>query len=214
MLNGDLKTFLTKNRPLDRDDIPKDKYTLLPLKQRVPLAAHMAIQIADGMAYIAHKKFVHRDLACRNCMIAADLTVKIGDFGLARDIYESDYYRRGWRGFMPVRWMAPESLLNGIFTIESDVFSYGIVLWEIVTYAEQPYKKLSNDQVCDYIIRGGLEKRPERNCSDEMFQLMKRCWEFHAVDRIPFKDIVKFLIANYEVPSKFTEKSFYYHLHE
>lgn len=206
-MNGDLKTFLMKNRPLDRDNIPRDNYTLLPLKQRVPPVAHMAIQIADGMAYIAQKKFVHRDLASRNCMIAADLTVKIGDFGLTRDIYESDYYRRGWRGFMPVRWMAPESLNDGIFTIESDVFSYGIVLWEIATYAEQPYKGMSNEQVCTFIIRGGLEKRPERNCSDKMFDLMQNCWKFDPKERITFTDIVETLID--EAPPKFTEKSFY-----
>lgn len=73
-------------------------------------------------------------------MVADDLTVKIGDFGMTRDIYETDYYRKGTKGLLPVRWMAPESLKDGVFTSSSDVFSYGIVLWEIATGASQPYQ--------------------------------------------------------------------------
>lgn len=82
----------------------------------------MAAEIADGMAYLTAEKFVHRDLAARNCMVSADMTVKIGDFGMTRDIYDADYYRKGGKGMLPVRWMAPESLRDGIYTSKSDVW--------------------------------------------------------------------------------------------
>lgn len=131
MQNGDLKGYLRDHRP------EGDRALHPPTLKRI---LQMAIEIADGMAYLSAKKFVHRDLAARNCMVAGDLTVKIGDFGMTRDIYETDYYRKGTKGLLPVRWMAPESLKDGIFSSSSDVFSFGVVLWEMATLASQPYQ--------------------------------------------------------------------------
>lgn len=139
MLNGDLKGYLRSHRS------EYDNGTgFAPEPPTLRQILQMAAEIADGMSYLAAMKFVHRDLAARNCMVAEDLTVKIGDFGMTRDIYETDYYRKGTKGLLPVRWMSPESLKDGVFTSSSDVFSYGVVLWEISTLASQPYQVCLN----------------------------------------------------------------------
>ncbi|XP_068221352.1 NT-3 growth factor receptor-like [Palaemon carinicauda] len=92
----------------------------------------VALQIAAGMKYLASQHYVHRDLATRNCLVGANLVVKIGDFGMSRDVYTNDYYQFGGRTLLPVRWMPPESILYRRFTIESDIWSFGVVLWEII----------------------------------------------------------------------------------
>ncbi|XP_069673154.1 insulin-like receptor isoform X2 [Periplaneta americana] len=200
MANGDLKTYLRSHRPDVCEDPSKQPPTLKRILQ-------MAIEIADGMAYLAGKKFVHRDLAARNCMVAEDLTVKIGDFGMTRDIYETDYYRKGTKGLLPVRWMAPESLKDGVFTSHSDVWSYGVVLWEMATLASQPYQGLSNDQVLRYVIDGGVMERPE-NCPDRLYQLMRLCWQHKPTVRPPFMELVTLLLP--DVSPDFAKVSFYH----
>uniref|UniRef100_A0A182P5U1 Tyrosine-protein kinase receptor n=1 Tax=Anopheles epiroticus TaxID=199890 RepID=A0A182P5U1_9DIPT len=190
MANGDLKSYLRRHRP-DYENGEESSPQPPTLKQ----IYQMAIEIADGMAYLAAKKFVHRDLAARNCMVAEDLTVKIGDFGMTRDIYETDYYRKGTKGFLPVRWMAPESLKDGMFSSSSDVFSYGVVLWEMATLASQPYQGLTNDQVLRYVIDGGVMERPE-NCPDKLYELMRICWQHRASARPSFMDIIRMLLPD------------------
>ena len=188
MANGDLKSYLRSHRP-EADGFSH------PVKQPPTLQRilQMAIEIADGMAYLAAKKFVHRDLAARNCMVAEDLTVKIGDFGMTRDVYETDYYRKGTKGLLPVRWMAPESLKDGVFTSNSDIWSYGVVLWEMATLASQPYQGLSNDQVLRYVIDGGIMERPE-NCPDKLYVLMRCCWKHKPSERSTFLDLITMLL--------------------
>lgn len=189
MANGDLKTYLRSHRP---EEMETNKNRQPPTLKRI---LQMAIEIADGMAYLSAKKFVHRDLAARNCMVSEDLTVKIGDFGMTRDIYETDYYRKGTKGLLPVRWMAPESLKDGVFTSNSDVWSYGVVLWEMATLAHQPYQGLSNDQVLRYVIDGGIMERPE-NCPDKLYNLMKRCWHHRPSDRPSFLQLCALLVED------------------
>ncbi|XP_042898264.1 insulin-like peptide receptor isoform X1 [Parasteatoda tepidariorum] len=188
MTNGDLKTFLRSRRP---DENPGQ------VAPAMPEICKMAAEIADGMAYLAAKKFVHRDLAARNCMVSTDLTVKIGDFGMTRDVYETDYYRKGGKGLLPVRWMSPESLKDGIFDSQTDVWSYGVVLWEMATLASQPYQGLSNEDVLKFVIAGNTMDRPE-DCPDLLFEVMTMCWNKNPKARPTFLELVEMFLPHVE----------------
>ncbi|XP_065059837.1 putative insulin-like peptide receptor isoform X1 [Rhopilema esculentum] len=200
MERGDLKGFLRGRRPdTESELLPPSLAELL----------QMAAEIADGMSYLAARKFVHRDLAARNCMVAADFTVKIGDFGMTRDVYDTDYYRKGGKGLLPVRWMAPESLYDGVFTSASDVWSYGIVLWEMATLAAQPYPGKSNEDVLSFVIEGGILEQPEA-CSDRLYNMMCNCWKPEPRARPSFLEIVHFL--EFDVSESFEEVSYYHEM--
>ncbi|XP_056645512.1 insulin-like receptor [Diorhabda sublineata] len=203
MANGDLKSYLRSHRPDMENYNPNHNKHPPTLKQIL----QMAIEIADGMAYLSAKKFVHRDLAARNCMVSENLVVKIGDFGMTRDIYETDYYRKGTKGLLPVRWMAPESLKDGVFTSSSDVWSYGVVLWEMATLASQPYQGLANDQVLRYVIDGGVMERPE-NCPDKLYTLMRYCWQHKPSSRPTFLKLCSLLLE--DASPTFADVSFYH----
>ncbi|XP_066491075.1 insulin receptor isoform X2 [Tiliqua scincoides] len=200
MAHGDLKSYLRSLRPEAENNPGCPPPTLREMIQ-------MAAEIADGMAYLNAKKFVHRDLAARNCMVAEDFTVKIGDFGMTRDIYETDYYRKGGKGLLPVRWMAPESLKDGVFTAYSDVWSFGVVLWEISSLAEQPYQGLSNEQVLKFVMDGGCLERPE-NCAERLHNLMQMCWQYNPKMRPSFTEIIEMLKD--DLHPTFQEVSFFY----
>ncbi|XP_008551856.1 insulin receptor-related protein [Microplitis demolitor] len=193
MEKGDLKSYLRENRDILTLDVPR--------------IVRMAGEIADGMAYLESKKFVHRDLAARNCMVSKGLVCKIGDFGMARDIYETDYYKIGQKGLLPIRWMAPENLSDGVFTSCSDVWSFGIVLYEILTMGELPYQGFSNDDVLNHVLRKGVVSIP-RNCPDIIIKLMEKCFKWRPDDRPTFMDIVAELEPFLE--QDFCEKSFYH----
>uniref|UniRef100_A0AAY4BLE4 Tyrosine-protein kinase receptor n=1 Tax=Denticeps clupeoides TaxID=299321 RepID=A0AAY4BLE4_9TELE len=201
MTRGDLKSYLRSLR--SKDVSACILHVLPPLKKMIQMAG----EIADGMAYLNANKFVHRDLAARNCMVAEDFTVKIGDFGMTRDIYETDYYRKGGKGLLPVRWMSPESLKDGVFTTMSDVWSFGVVLWEIATLAEQPYQGMSNEQVLRFVVEGGLLDKPD-NCPDMLFELMRMCWQYNPKMRPSFLEIINSIKDELEAP--FSELSFFY----
>uniref|UniRef100_A0A914LJ91 Protein kinase domain-containing protein n=1 Tax=Meloidogyne incognita TaxID=6306 RepID=A0A914LJ91_MELIC len=190
MEKGNLRDFLRSHRPGAEEN--KENRPLPTANQYFNWAA----QIADGMAYLESLKFCHRDLAARNCMVHANESVKIGDFGMARDIYYHEYYKPAGKRLMPVRWMAPESLKDGKFTLKSDVWSYGIVLYEMLTLGQQPYAGLGNDQVFNYTgVQRHVLNKPT-GCPDFWYGLMLLCWKYDPRERPTFRQIVRY-IENY-----------------
>ncbi|XP_034997259.1 muscle, skeletal receptor tyrosine-protein kinase [Hippoglossus stenolepis] len=149
-------------------------------------------QIAAGMAYLSERKFVHRDLATRNCLVREEMVVKIADFGLSRNIYSADYYKANENDAIPIRWMPPESIFYNRYTTESDVWAYGVVLWEIFSHGMQPYYGMGHEEVIYYVRDGHILSCPE-NCPLELYNLMRLCWSSQSSDRPSFCSIHRIL---------------------
>ncbi|KAK3086705.1 hypothetical protein FSP39_022204 [Pinctada imbricata] len=190
-LHGDLKTYLLSRRNLVGLDL-KEAEEVSPGR-----LTQMARDVASGLRYIHDLRYVHRDLACRNCMVHANGMVKIGDFGMTRPVIESDYYRFTKKGMLPVRWMSPESLWDGLFTAKSDIWSYGVLVFEIVTFGSFPYQGLSNSQVLEYVKKGSKLILPA-NCPEELCNFIYSCLAYEANDRPDIEDIIDQLLKNPE----------------
>ncbi|XP_071965783.1 insulin-like peptide receptor isoform X2 [Antedon mediterranea] len=197
MAQGDLKNWLRNRRPENQADLPAHERKLPPDLKDI---LRMATEVADGMAFLTYSKYVHRDLSARNCLVSADGTCKVADFGLARDIYQSDYYRKERGGLLPIRWMAPESIKDGVFQSASDVWSYGVLLWEMATLCELPYQGLSNEEAGEYIKNGNTLPKPE-GCPQRIHDLMIMCWQFQEKHRPSFVAILK----NFEDAGDFSD---------
>jgi len=186
MEQGDLQNFLRRSRPNKDQEQCRLSYDD---------CLDIARQIALGACYLEEHNYVHRDIAARNCLVSTvdqpdgKVLVKIGDFGLARMLSQQDYYRKTGEALLPVRWMAPESLLDAIFTSQSDIWSFGIVLWEIITLGQVPYSPLNNQQVISLITttRGTLEKPVQ--CTGNLYELMLLCWNYMPENRVNFNEI-------------------------
>lgn len=149
--HGNLRDFLRKHRPASGYERPNGEVAPLTEKQLVSFSR----QIAKGMEYLGSKKCIHRDLAARNVLVAEGCIMKIADFGLARDVHSNDYYRKMGDGRLPVKWMAPEALFHRRYTIQSDVWSFGILLWEIMTLGGTPYPSVPSIEKLFQLLREG-----------------------------------------------------------
>ncbi|XP_030076009.1 tyrosine-protein kinase receptor UFO isoform X2 [Microcaecilia unicolor] len=175
MKHGDLHSFLLFSRLGDNP-------VFLPTRTLVKFMT----DIASGMEYLSAKNFIHRDLAARNCMLNENMNVCVADFGLSKKIYNGDYYRQGRISKMPVKWIAMESLADRVYTSKSDVWSFGVTMWEIATRGQTPYPGVENSEIYDYLRQGNRLKQPP-DCLDGLYKLMYSCWLVNAKDRPSFE---------------------------
>nr|XP_023017922.1 fibroblast growth factor receptor homolog 1-like isoform X2 [Leptinotarsa decemlineata] len=188
--HGNLRDFLRQHRPSSGYELAvgekKDKKTLTQ-KDLVSFA----YQVARGMEYLASRRCIHRDLAARNVLVSEDYILKIADFGLARDIHCNDYYRKTTDGRLPVKWMAPEALFHRVYTTQSDVWSYGILLWEIMTLGGTPYPSVPSVEKLFQLLRNGHRMEKPPCCSLDIYMQMRECWSYQPTERPVFSELVE-----------------------
>ncbi|XP_077586917.1 fibroblast growth factor receptor 3 [Stigmatopora nigra] len=186
---GNLREYLRARRPpgtdysFDSCKIPDEQLTFKDL-------VSCAYQVARGMEYLASQKCIHRDLAARNVLVTEDNVMKIADFGLARDVHNIDYYKKTTNGRLPVKWMAPEALFDRVYTHQSDVWSYGVLLWEIFTLGGSPYPGIPVEELFKLLKEGHRMDKPA-NCTHELYMIMRECWHAVPSQRPTFRQLVE-----------------------
>lgn len=180
---GSLRSYLRLSRKLEESsDLKIDGVE--PITATDVLS--FAWQICKGMTYLAEMKLVHRDLAARNVLLAEGKVCKVSDFGLTRDVYEDDAYLKKSKDRVPVKWMSPESLADHVYTTKTDVWSFGIVGYELITLGATPYPGIPPQNLYHLLRSGYRMERPE-NCSTEIYMLLEACWADDPAKRPTFK---------------------------
>ncbi|XP_068054336.1 fibroblast growth factor receptor 2 isoform X6 [Anomalospiza imberbis] len=186
---GNLREYLRARRPpgmeysFDINRVPEEQMTFKDL-------VSCTYQLARGMEYLASQKCIHRDLAARNVLVTESNVMKIADFGLARDINNIDYYKKTTNGRLPVKWMAPEALFDRVYTHQSDVWSFGVLMWEIFTLGGSPYPGIPVEELFKLLKEGHRMDKPA-NCTNELYMMMRDCWHAVPSHRPTFKQLVE-----------------------
>uniref|UniRef100_A0A674EWZ5 Fibroblast growth factor receptor n=1 Tax=Salmo trutta TaxID=8032 RepID=A0A674EWZ5_SALTR len=186
---GNLREYLRARRPPGMEysyDINRCSDEQLAFKDLVSCT----YQVARGMEYLASQKCIHRDLAARNVLVTESNFMKIADFGLARDVHNIDYYKKTTNGRLPVKWMAPEALFDRVYTHQSDVWSFGVLMWEIFTLGGSPYPGIPVEELFKLLKEGHRMDKPG-NCTNELYMMMKDCWHAISSHRPTFKQLVE-----------------------
>lgn len=163
------------------------------LEGNVGMLLDMCIQICKGMAYLERHNYIHRDLAARNCLVGSENVVKVADFGLARYVLDDQYTSSGGTKF-PIKWAPPEVLNYTRFSSKSDVWAYGVLMWEVFTCGKMPYGRLKNTEVVERVQRGIVLERPKA-CFKEVYEVMRKCWNHCPEDRPSFRMLKEQLLS-------------------
>nr|XP_032638827.1 fibroblast growth factor receptor 3-like [Chelonoidis abingdonii] len=185
---GNLQEYLRDRRPpdvfsLNTCKLPEEQLTFKDL-------VSCAYQVSCGMEYLVSQKCIHRDLAARNVLVTEDNVMKIADFGLARDVGNISCCKKTTSGRLPVKWMALEALFDGVYTHQSDVWSFGVLLWEIFTWGESPYPGIPSEKIFNFLKEGNRLDKPA-NCTHDLYMIMKECWHVVPSERPTFKQLVE-----------------------
>ncbi|KAK7097302.1 tyrosine-protein kinase Btk-like [Littorina saxatilis] len=179
MRNGALNNYLQRHRAR--------------LSQQAARLLDICIQVSQGMTYLESRKFIHRDLAARNCLVGENTVIKVADFGLARYVLDDEYQSSAGTKF-PVKWAPPEVLQYTRFSSKSDVWAFGILMWEIFTCGEMPYRDKRNVDVVDYVVTQNKRLSKPSNCPMIIYQVMMRCWDKEPEVRPSFVELQKQLM--------------------